>query len=190
MAKFESCFKKVIEIEGGWQLTNTTGDRGGQTYAGISRTKNPAWPGWVKIDQREFDDDLKAMVKDFYREEFWNKIQGDVIESQSVAFNLFEYGVNVGIGTAIRMCQRIIKVKVDGVFGKKTLKALNTYVTDAKDEKNFVLEFSLMKIFRYVAMALSDPRREHDLLVSNQKFICGWINRVKAGLAYWGIRYP
>lgn len=191
MADFESCFYTVKDkLEGGDKLTNTPGDRGGMTYAGISRKKNPQWVGWGKVDRKEFDDELKAMVKTFYREEFWDKIQGDVIGFQSVAFNLFEYGVNAGIRTAIRMCQRIIGAKVDGVFGDQTLKALNIFVADEKDEKIFVLSLGLLKVFRYKTIVMDDPRREHDLLVSDQKFLCGWINRVMAGLDHWGIRYP
>lgn len=165
---------------------------GGQTYTGISRVKHPAWPGWRKVDLKEFDDELKKMVKSFYREEFWNKIQGDVIGFQSVAYNIFEFAVNAGLITSIRMCQRIIGsgATVDGSFGKETLKALNAFISDGKDEKIFVLSFSLMKVFRYKNIVMSDPRRERDLLTSNQKFICGWINRVQVGTEYWGLRYP
>lgn len=190
MADFEPCFAKVIRIEGGYQLTNNPGDRGGHTYAGISRVKNPEWIGWEKIDRKEFDNELSGMVKNYYREEFWNKIQGDAIGAQSVAYNLFASGVNIGINTAIRLCQKIIGVKPDGFFGGKTLSALNIFVQDEKDEQIFVLRFSIMNVFRYKTIVMSDSRRNHDLLVSDQKNLCGWINRVQAGLEYWGIQYP
>ena len=190
MAKFEPCFDKVILVEGGYKLTNNSGDRGGQTYAGISRIKNQSWPGWEKVDKREFDDALKQLVKTFYREEFWNKIQGDIIGFQSVAYSLFEFGVNTGIGTAIRRCQKIIGVETDGVFGDKTLKALNKYVTDKKDEEIFILRLGLMKISRHNYIAQNDPRREHDMLVSDMKHICGWINRDLGSMDDWNIGYP
>lgn len=190
MAQFEPCFEKVIKREGGYKLIDIPGDRGGQTYAGISRIKNKAWDGWDKVDRREFDDALKGMVKDFYKNEFWNKIYGDVIGFQSAAYNIFEFAVNAGLQTSIRLCQRIIKVSVDGIFGDNTLKALNSFIADEKDEKIFILSFSLMKVIRYKSIVMNDPRRTDDLLVSNQKFLCGWINRVESGLEYWDLRYP
>jgi len=190
MADFDPCFEKVIKIEGGYKLTNISGDRGGMTYAGISRVKNPQWLGWAKIDSNWFDSELMEMVKAFYREEFWDKIQGDNIKFQSIAYNLYEYGVNTGIRTAIKMCQRILKVDADGVFGDETLNTLHSFVADKKDEKIFVLTLSLMKIFRYKTIVMNDQRRDHDLLVSDQKFLCGWINRVESGLEWYGVKYP
>lgn len=37
MADFEPAFQRTLKAEGGFRLTNIKGDRGGQTYAGISR---------------------------------------------------------------------------------------------------------------------------------------------------------
>ncbi len=190
MAEFKPCFEKVIIIEGGYKLTNDPADRGGMTYAGISRVKNPGWPGWAKIDRGEFDEELKIMVLDFYKKEFWDKIQGDIIGSQTVAYNLYEFGVNSGIQTSIKLCQRIIGATVDGVFGPKTLKALNLFIKSEVNEKEFVLAFIVMKVMRYNHITVNDPRRAHDLLVSNQKFLCGWLNRATAPAAYHGISYP
>ena len=41
MADFAPAFEKMIHDEGGYQLTDIPGDRGGQTYAGIARKPNP-----------------------------------------------------------------------------------------------------------------------------------------------------
>jgi len=40
----------VIDKEGGYVLTNRKDDRGGMTYAGVARNKNPDWPGWAVVD--------------------------------------------------------------------------------------------------------------------------------------------
>jgi len=190
MANFEPCFEKVLKLEGGYKLHTVPGDRGGTTYAGIARAKNPRWEGWVKIDKGEFDQALIDMVKAFFKREYWDKIQGDVIGFESVAYNLYEFGIKNGIGTAVSLCQKIIGVKVDGGFGSTTLRALNNFCEEAKDEKIFVLAFSLMKIFRDNEIVQGDSRKSRDVLVSNQKFLCGWINRTKAGLEHWGVQYP
>ena len=190
MADFEPCLVKGIKAEGGYKLINTEGDRGGQTYAGISRKNWPAWKGWAKIDREEFDSELIIMVKTFYKKEFWDRIKGDVIGFQSVAYNIYAFAINTGLKTSIRLCQRIISAKVDGDFGPKTLKKLNEFVADEKDEKIFVLTFSLLKVFRYKTIVMNDTRRDDDFLISNQKFLCGWINRVQDGLKYWSVRWP
>jgi lysozyme family protein len=191
MADFMSAFLVVKDrMEGGDVLTNNPLDKGKETYSGISRAKNPQWIGWSKVDKKEFDDSLKSLVKTFYKEEYWDKFQGDIIGFQSVAFNLFAYGVNAGIETSIRMCQRILKIKPDGIFGKDTLKALNLKVQDSKDEKSFVLEFCILQLLRYGSIAEHDVRRKHDKVVSDLGNLPGWINRVEYGLEYWGIRYP
>lgn len=182
MADFEPIFRKVIEIEGGWQLHNIKGDRGGMTYAGIAQNKHPDWVGWTKIDRGEFDTDLTDMVRQFFKAEYWDRVKGDDIRSQGVAYHLYAFAVNAGIKASVQICQRIIGAMPDGVIGPKTLKALSSFVTDKKDEKLFVTMFSLGKIFRYRDIVMNDRRRDNDLLVSNIKFLCGWINRVEKGL--------
>ncbi len=182
MAEFEPIFEKVIDIEGGYHLHTVPGDRGGMTYAGISRIYHPAWAGWKKIDAGNFDAELTRLVRDFYREEFWQQLKGDEIGSQQAAYHIFAFAVNADIPPAVRIVQQIVGTTPDGVLGDKTLRALNAAVQDTKDETSFVLLYSLMKIFRYKNICLHDKRRKKDKLESNLKFLCGWINRVQKGL--------
>ena len=44
MADFEQAFSKTMGAEGGYKLTDIKGDKGGQTYAGISRRFHPDFP--------------------------------------------------------------------------------------------------------------------------------------------------
>ncbi|MGB3222528.1 MAG: glycosyl hydrolase 108 family protein [Desulforhopalus sp.] len=182
MAKFEPCFEKVILLEGGYTLHEIKGDRGGMTYAGIARNKWPSWTGWQEIDAGKFDAELTWMVRSFYRVHFWDRIKGDSIKSQEVAFTVYTFAVNAGRRTAVRLAQRICGATPDGVMGDKTLAAINEMVQDAKDEKIFILLFGMLKIFRYKDICLNDKRRAQDNIVSNEKFLCGWINRVQKGL--------
>lgn len=182
MAEFDPCFEKVILLEGGYKLHDVRGDRGGMTYAGISQKNWPKWEGWGKITANEFDAELTAMVRRFYKTEFWDKIRGDGIHSQEAAYHIFAFAVNAGIRTAVRMAQRIIGATPDGIFGNQTFARLNDMVRDEKDERIFVVTFSLFKVFRYKDICMNDPRRKEDRIESNQKFLCGWINRVQKGL--------
>jgi len=182
MADFEQCFEKVILLEGGYKLHEVPGDRGGMTYAGIARNIWPNWPGWIKIDAGQFDAELTGMVRIFFKENFWDKIKGDDIGAQEVAYHLYAFAVNAGLKTAVRIVQRMINATPDGVFGDKTFLKLNEMIQDKKDERIFIVTYTLMKIFRYKDICLHDSRRKKDHLVSNQKFLCGWINRAQKGL--------
>jgi len=179
MAEFLPCFEKVIELEGGYKLHEVFGDRGGMTYAGISRVHWPDWEGWTRVDAGTFDDVLKDMVKAFYKKEFWDKLMGDIIGSQKMAFALFDFAVNAGLKTSVKLCQKIVGVEQDGVFGPMTLKALSAF---AGNGELFVAKFGLERVFMYKDISLSDKRRKQDKVVSNLRFLEGWINRVQAGL--------
>ena len=48
MGEFEQAFEKMIRNEGGYLLHKVSGDRGGQTYAGIARNFYPDWDGWSR----------------------------------------------------------------------------------------------------------------------------------------------
>jgi len=182
LADFDPCFDKVITIEGGYSLHDVQGDRGGMTYAGIARNAWPQWPGWLKIDAGKMDADLTALVRTFYRQNFWDRIRGDDIGAQGVAYHIYDFAVNAGLKTAVRMAQRIIGATPDGVLGNKTFELLNQAVQDEKDERIFIITFSLFKVFRYKNIVMNDKRRSRDQVFSNQKFLCGWINRVQKGL--------
>lgn len=182
MADFDPCYEKVIRLEGGYSLHETPGDRGGMTYAGVARNAWPKWEGWKKIDNNEYDGELTGMVMAFYRKEYWDRISGDRIESQQAAYQIYEFSVNAGIKAAVRVAQRVVGVTPDGILGPKTLAMINRVVKDEKDERIFVITYSLFKIFRYRDICLRDRRRKADRIASNEKFLCGWINRVQKGL--------
>jgi lysozyme family protein len=182
MADFLTCFKKVMALEGGYKLHTVKGDRGGMTYAGISRQAWPNWQGWEKIDYGEYGEDLFRAIEDFYRSNYWDKINGDRIKSQHVAYMIYDFAVNAGVSTSARIAQRIVGAKADGDIGPKTLQAMDEYIKDEKDERIFITTFSLLKVFRYKDICLNDKRRSSDKVESNLRFICGWINRVQKGV--------
>lgn len=182
MAEFEPIFTEVMQLEGGFNLHEVKGDRGGMTYAGISRKFWPNWCGWVSIDKQEFDAKLTQMVREFYREEFWNTMLGDQIKNQTVAYQVFSFSVNAGRTVAKKLAQNVVGVSSDGVFGPKTIAALNATIQDDKDSEIFKLRYSLLAIFSYKNIAYRDKRRKLDTINSNVKFLIGWINRVEKGL--------
>lgn len=169
MADFAPAFERMIHDEGGYQLTDIPGDRGGQTYAGIARKPNPQWAGWALVDRKEMGGQLTSLVRDFYRQNYWDRIRGDEIRDQQIAETIFNFGVNTGIGVAAKLAQVIVGVTPDGAIGAKTIERLNICTPE-----KFVPTYALAKIQRYAAICNKDR--------SQSKFLLGWINRTLQGL--------
>jgi lysozyme family protein len=103
-------------------------------------------------------------VRGFYRVNFWEAVAGSRINDQAIAQCLFDFAVNAGTGTAIKLAQIVAGVTPDGKLGPKTLAALNTMGAGY-----FRLAYSLAKIARYRDIVTRDR--------SQGKFLLGWINR-------------
>lgn len=168
MAEFLPAFERMIVNEGGYVLHTVAGDRGGMTYAGIARNFHPSWQGWKFIDQVETPP--AELVRQFYRSQFWNPLRLDDVEHQDVAGNIFDFGVNAGLGTAAKLAQLVAGTTPDGKIGAKTLQALN-----AIDPDLFVARYALAKIARYRDIATKNR--------TQQRFLLGWINRTLKGMA-------
>ena len=162
MAEFLPSFDRMISNEGGFKLTDIKGDRGSVTYSGIARNRWSSWPGWSFIDKGQVPP--TQLVRDFYRANFWDAVKGDYILHQGVAESLFDFAVNAGAKTAIKLAQIVGGVASDGDIGPKTLEALN-----AMDEGSFRIAYALAKIARYRDIVMKDR--------SQGKFLLGWINR-------------
>lgn len=162
MADFLPAFERMIRNEGGYKLTDIKGDKGGQTYAGIARNRWPNWPGWSFVDRGETPP--TALVRDFYRANFWDKVRGDDLEHQGVAESLFDFAVNAGTATAIKLAQIVAGATSDGVLGPVSLSAIN-----ALREDYFRPRYAMAKLARYRDIVTKDR--------GQMKFLLGWINR-------------
>jgi lysozyme family protein len=161
-SNFVDAFEAMIVNEGGYTLHTVAGDRGGMTYAGISRRAHPEWTGWVDLDAGRQPE--AERVRALYKLIYWDRLRLDDVQSQRIARTLFDFGVNAGTGTAAKLAQLIVGVTPDGVIGPRTLAALNT-----ADPDRFALAYALAKIARYRDIVTRDR--------SQSKFLLGWINR-------------
>ena len=163
MADFLPAYERVIVIEGGYVLHNVKNDRGGQTYAGIARKHWSSWSGWSYIDRGDIPP--THLVREFYREHFWDKIHGDEIADQDVATSGYSCSVNMGVKVATRLVQVVVQTTPDGDFGPRTLSALNAF-----NPALFLARFSIAKMARYAEIVRRDR--------SQAGFLLGWLNRV------------
>lgn len=162
MAEFLPAFDRMIRNEGGYKLTDIKGDKGGQTYAGIARSRWPSWQGWAFVDQNQVPP--TSLVREFYRENFWNKVRGGDLVHQGTAESLFDFAVNAGTSTAIKLAQIVAGVHSDGALGPISMKAINSLQVDY-----FRPHFAMAKIARYRDIVVRDR--------TQIKFLLGWINR-------------
>jgi len=172
MAEFKTAFQKMLNHEGGY--VNDPDDQGGETYKGISRTMHIHWPGWAIIDMYknksgfpatlDKDVELQIEIEQFYRTNFWSPLNAEHISNQTIANSIFDFSVNAGIITSVRLAQSIVGVKADGIIGELTLKKLNSL-----DFGYFLPAFTVAKIAHYISIIKKRP--------TNKKFLYGWVIR-------------
>src|SRR5574344_929698 len=62
---------------------------------------------------------------EYYKKQYWDVNKCDDISSQTLAEELFDFGVNAGPGTAAKILQRLVDVNDDGNLGEMSLYAIN-----------------------------------------------------------------
>ena len=80
-------------------------------------------------------------------------MRGDEIASQHTADEIFIFGVNAGINKAVKLAQRIINTKEDGIMGQISLGLLNEY-----DEAKFDKLYDVEEQKYYNAIMESNPK--------------------------------
>ncbi len=192
MAEFKIAYDKTLSNEGGF--SDNPNDIGGITYCGVSRVFFPDWKGWQYIDAVKKDGApdfslmpaekkvaLEIEVQNFYRNEFWKRIQGDRIPYQEVADELFDSAVNTGVGTAVEFLQDALNVlnrngksyadiDVDGRMGGNTLNALKYYENRAGELKMLIKVVNILQGAKYISIMKHNE--------SQEMFARGWLSRV------------
>jgi lysozyme family protein len=108
--------------------------------------------------------DAVAAAKAVYRKT-WNQIDGDLINSDTVAAPLMSFSVNDNPLIASKALQRVLGINIDGHIGPQTLSELAT-----KDPEIVARLFRAEWIGFYKQLVQIAP--------SKQQFLQGWINRV------------
>jgi lysozyme family protein len=176
--KFNEALNIVLSHEGGY--ANVTGDRGGETYRGISRVNWPNWPGWQIVDQNKplknnqviKNTLLENLVSIFYKIQFWDAIEADKLPS-SIRPLVFDFAVNSGTKTAITSLQKVLvdttgkKIAIDGRIGPQTIALANQLQPKVlfDNYKQARLEF-------YSKIVENNP--------GQKKFLKGWLNRLNS----------
>nr|DAD67383.1 MAG TPA: Lysozyme [Siphoviridae sp. ctt5z12] len=183
MAKFNEAFQILMRLEFSRPENalhkNPTED--GWTFMGIYQAAHPHWKGWdeilgaiayggniEKISRVLYaSENLRAEVRRFYKEAYWDRMRLDEISSQKKANEMFIFAVNVGIKPAVRVTQQLVGVVNDGIVGEQTLAAINRF-----DEARFDKEFDRAELRYYKKLIENNPKF--------RVYANGWKNRAQA----------
>lgn len=155
MITFNIVFERLLGHEG--KYVNNPYDPGGETKWGISKRSYPHLDIFnLTVEQ----------AKDIYFRDFWQRINADKLYN-GVAFQVMDFAINSGIGTAVRKLQLALGVADDGYWGPVTqLAAQRVSETD-----------QIMRFNAYRLLFMSS-------LSTWPNFGKGWARRVANNLLY------
>jgi lysozyme family protein len=179
MIEIETLLDELLRREGGF--VDDPADRGGATNFGI--TEAVARAAGFAGSMRDLP---RVTALAIYRDRYWSAPGFDAVAALNprVAAELFDTGVNMGVGTATAFLQRSLNalnrqgrdwpdIEVDHRIGSQTLSALRGLlrVRDHDGEAVLLKALRALKGARYIAIAEARP--------ANERFLFGWLaNRV------------
>ena len=165
MANVNKLVPKIKKWEGGY--ANNPYDTGGCTMMGITIATFRKYYGSTKTCA-----DLKKITEQQWthilKTGYWDKMQADLIQSQSVANLCVQMCWGSGTVTAIKKIQKTLGLVNDGIVGKKTLDALNGDGSWLYHKEVFEKLWEMRKLW---LMNIAQKG-------NNRIFLKGWLNRL------------
>jgi len=176
MTKFDKAYEEMAKWEGGY--SDDKYDPGGKTIWGITERHHPETFGII-IDLLKTGNKALARLtaKNLYYRLYWNPLYDEIPDS-SLAFKVFDFGVNAGVKRAVKILQKTINnlygtkyLFVDGMFGQDTLKSILLIEQTNKDCK-----YSFTSIYNDYIKRLG---RFYRSLGTFWRFGKGWMRRLR-----------
>lgn len=164
MADYRNIIPFIKRFEGGY--VNHPNDKGGCTNMGVTISTFRQYYGRNKTCE-----DLRKLTEEqwqyIFKKGFWDRIQGDKIECQSVANMIVDYVWASGV-YGIKYVQKLLGVSADGLIGSKTLQAINSYPSS----KELFERIRQRRLDHFDAIVKNNP--------SQKVFLKGWKRRVNS----------
>jgi lysozyme family protein len=162
---FPDAVQVVLAHEGGF--TDDPKDPGGATNFGISTA-------FLKINNipSTAQELTQSAAIEIYQHYIWLPCHYGQIVTKPIAIKLFDTGVNIGSGMAIKLAQDVIRqhykqIAVDGLLGPKTLGVLNTVYF-----QQFLVYYRDFQAHYYRNIVYHNPKME--------PFLKGWLARAQS----------
>lgn len=180
--RFRAALAETDRLEGGYSNDpddpgNWTGGKKGVgqlkgTKRGISAASYP------HLDIKNLSD---AQIDEIYYRDFWCALKCDQIQDAAISGEIFDTGVNCGIGTAIFIMQKALAFlcairpeDVDGKLGPQTLGGINEWCRKYPRCLHKVLNgYQFVHYKGIVEQALASPS-DH-----REKYGPGWMKRIQ-----------
>ena len=172
MTEIKNLAPWILKWEG--NFVNDPLDKGGATNKGVTIAVWKA-QGYDKDGDGDIDvADLKLITAEdatmIMKKNYWDRWKADQIKNQAIANTLVDWVWGSG-AWGIKIPQRILGVKDDGIVGIKTLEALNKQNPKEFLEKLYLARFNFLD-----GIVASNP--------SQKRFIKGWKNRMNDLILY------
>ena len=164
MANFNVFLRKLLRLEGGY--VNHKNDRGGCTNKGVTLNTFRSYYG-AGLDCNDLKNITEEQLENIYKSGYWDVCQADKIADSNLAYLLVDFAINSGPKTAIKTLQNVIGIKDDGVIGRETLLAINSYYNP---KELFELLLEARKQFYYDLVEKDETQ---------EVFLEGWLNRLE-----------
>ncbi|MCP4392827.1 MAG: hypothetical protein GY804_00925, partial [Alphaproteobacteria bacterium] len=176
----EEFFNNLVPREG-TAFTNDPADKGGATKIGVTQDT-------LDAIHDKYGDQVKGVPKDvkqidlndarkIYRLEYFYDKRINEIDNKKIAEHMYDIYSNHSPTEPSKWLQKALnehagtKLKVDGVVGSKTIKALNETTKDPAKRTAINNSIADARIAEAKEMVQKDPKQA--------KFIKGWVNRFK-----------
>ncbi len=120
MAAFQTCVDFTLRPENEGSYVDNPADPGGPTNFGITLAGLSGWRGHPCSAE-----DIRLLTlpeaRDIYQANYWATVAGAKLPA-GLDLMVFDFGVNHGPGSAVKMLQRLLSVVQDGVPGLETVK--------------------------------------------------------------------
>lgn len=158
---FQVALEQVLKNEGGY--VDHPLDKGGPTNYGITQKTLSDFLG-REATKEEIESLTLDVVAKIYKTNYWDRLRLSEINDMQLAHILFDQAVNRGTRKVAEQIQKSVGVKVDGIIGPITIKAINDRLSD-----NLLIDFVKQSQLSYISIVESNP--------SQIVFLKGWIKR-------------
>lgn len=176
--RFNKAVKMVLRHEG--RLSNDRDDKGEITNYGVSlrflRQAVLDMNNDGEINELDVVNLTVEQAKQIYFEHWWQRYKYHQIKDDRLATRLLDLSINMGAYQAHKLLQRAINefrninsLKIDGIFGTKTLKAVNDLST--KGYAKHLYEALKDEAANFYVTIVSKDR-------TLRKYLHGWLNRL------------